>query len=200
MSTSKRSSKGFSGSRKAGQTSNNRLWIGVIAGVSLLIVVGAAFLIFNGGSQPASSVEGVVTFNVPQGHQDGSLTYPQTPPAGGIHNPSWQNCGIYDQPIPNEQAVHSLEHGAAWITYQPDLPAEDVEQLRALVRGRDFALLSPYPDLPAPVVASAWGVQLKVDSAADPQLSAFLTRYMQGPQTPEPGAPCSSGVGTPVES
>ncbi|MCQ3978835.1 MAG: DUF3105 domain-containing protein, partial [Anaerolineae bacterium] len=61
-------------------------------------MVGAAFLIFNGGSQPASSVEGVVTFNVPQGHQDGSLTYPQTPPAGGIHNPSWQNCGIYDQP------------------------------------------------------------------------------------------------------
>lgn len=168
-------------------------------GASLLIIVAAAFVILNNGSQPASSIEGVVTFNVPQGHQDGPLTYPQTPPAGGIHNPAWQNCGIYDQPIPNEQAVHSLEHGAAWITYQPDLPTEDVEQLRNLVRGRDFALLSPYSDLPAPVVASAWGVQLKVDSAADPQLSAFLTRYMQGPQTPELGAPCSSGVGTPVE-
>ncbi|MCL4294533.1 MAG: DUF3105 domain-containing protein [Anaerolineae bacterium] len=186
-------------SQKASRASNNRLWIGVVVGAGLLIVAGAAFLILNGGSQPASSIEGVVTFSVPQGHQDGPLTYPQTPPAGGIHNPAWQNCGIYDQPIPNEQAVHSLEHGAAWITYQPDLPAEDVEQLRTLVRGRDFALLSPYPDLPAPVVASAWGVQLKVDSAADPQLSAFLTRYMQGPQTPELGAPCSSGVGTPVE-
>lgn len=201
MSTSKRSSmKRSTASQKASRASNNRLWIGVVLGASLLIVVGAAFLILNNGSQPAASIEGVVTFSgLKQGHEEGPLTYPQTPPAGGIHNPAWQNCGIYDQTIPNEQAVHSLEHGAAWITYQPDLPAEEVEQLRALVRSRDFALLSPYPDLPASVVASAWGVQLKVDSAADPQLAAFLTRYMQGPQTPELGAPCSSGVGTPVE-
>jgi hypothetical protein len=140
----------------------------------------------------------VVTFSVPQGHQEGPLTYPQTPPAGGIHNPAWQNCGIYDQPVPNENAVHSLEHGAVWITYQPDLPAEAVAQLRDLVSGWNYTLLSPYPDLPAPVVASAWGVQLKADSAADPRLTEFISRYHQGPQTPEPGAPCTGGVGTPV--
>jgi hypothetical protein len=129
----------------------------------------------------------------------GPVSYPQTPPAGGQHNPIWQNCGIYDQPVANEQAVHSLEHGAVWITYQPDLGEGDVNQLRELVRGRSHALLSPYPDLPTPVVASAWGVQLKLDGASDPRLPFFIEKYHNGPQTPEPGAPCSGGAGEPVE-
>jgi len=162
-----------------------------------VVLVGGAVLILNGPSRP-STLEGIVTFSVVQGHAQGPLTYEQTPPVGGVHNPAWQNCGIYDQPVPNENAVHSLEHGAVWITYQPDLPAEAIAQLRDLVSGWNYTLLSPYPDLPAPVVASAWGVQLKADSAADPRLTEFITRYHQGPQTPEPGAPCTGGVGTPV--
>ena len=133
-----------------------------------------------------------------QDHEDGSLTYPQTPPVGGPHNPHWQNWGIYDQPVTNEYAVHSLEHGAVWLTYPPDLSPTAVEQLRGLVRGRSHALLSPYPGLPAAVVASAWGVQLKVDSADDPRLAEFVARYEQGTQTPEPGAPCRGGTGTPI--
>ncbi|HET9972943.1 MAG TPA: DUF3105 domain-containing protein [Streptosporangiaceae bacterium] len=36
------------------------------------------------------------------------------------------NCGIYDQPVPNERAVHNMEHGAIWITYQPSLPQAQV--------------------------------------------------------------------------
>jgi hypothetical protein len=60
-------------------------------------------------------------------------------------------------------------------------------------------LLSPYQDLPSKVVASAWGVQLKLDSASDPRIAAFIDKYERGPQTPEPGATCRSGVGTPVE-
>lgn len=94
----------------------------------------------------------------------------------------------------NENAMHSLEHGAVWIAYRPDLTAADVEQLRALVSGRRYTLLSPYPDLPAPVVASAWGVQLRVDGAADQQLPQFIRTYMQEPQTPEPGAACRGKV------
>jgi hypothetical protein len=131
-------------------------------------------------------------------HAEGPLTYPHNPPAGGVHSGTWQNCGIYDQPVRNENAVHSLEHGAVWITYQPALPAADVETLRGLARGQSHMLLSPYPDLPTPVVASAWGVQIFLDDANDPKLSDFARRYQQGPQTPERGAPCSGGMGTPL--
>lgn len=131
-------------------------------------------------------------------HIAGTITYEQAPPAGGPHSPVWQNCGIYDQPVPNEQAVHSLEHGAVWITYQPDLAETGVAQLRDAVRGRSHVLLSPYPGLPAPVVASAWGLQLQLSGAADPRLAEFIAEFENGPQTPEPGAPCDGGVGEPI--
>lgn len=173
------------------------LWaVGLLA---LVLVVALAVTLRI--TRQASDIAGVETFaKPPQGHQPGQLSYPQTPPAGGVHSPAWQNCGVYDQPIQNENGVHSLEHGAAWITYRPDLPPADVEQLKALVRGRRYALLTPYPDLPVPVVASAWGVQLKADGAADARLSQFIAKYAQGPQAPEPGAPCTGGIGTPVSS
>ncbi len=133
-------------------------------------------------------------------HVAGEVEYAQTPPVGGAHNPLWQNCGVYDQPIPSEQAVHSLEHGAVWLTYQPDLAAEEVTLLRDLVTDKSHALLSPFPNLPTAVVASAWGVQLKVESASDPRLAQFIDEFHNGPQTPEPGAPCRGGVGTPIAS
>jgi hypothetical protein len=167
---------------------------GGIAAVVVILIIVRVLL-----SAP-QSIQGVQTFsNVPAGHSDQPVAYPQTPPVGGVHNFTWQNCGIYDEPIPSENAVHSLEHGAVWITYDPNLPAADVEALRALVRGRSYTLLSPFPGLPGPVYASAWGVQLKADGASDPRLASFLTEYRQGPQTPEPGAACSGGAGTPVE-
>lgn len=131
------------------------------------------------------------------GHQDGKLTYAQTPPVGGIHNPVWQNCGVYTTPIANENAVHSLEHGAIWITYRPDLPVAEVKQLQGLTRRSSYRLLSPYPELPSPIVASAWGYQLKLGQAADPRLPRFLQQYEQNPQGPEPGALCSGGIGQP---
>lgn len=148
---------------------------------------------------PTAVSGGIVTFtNLSRDHVEGPITYPQVPPVGGPHNPVWMNCGIYDKPIPNENAVHSLEHGAVWITYQPDLSDSAVEQLRALVRGHNHVLLSPYPSLPAPVVASAWGVQLRANSADDPALAKFVATYENGPQTPEPGAPCSGAKGVPL--
>lgn len=141
---------------------------------------------------------GIKTFaNLSSSHVQGQVTYAQAPPVGGDHNSVWLNCGIYSQPVPNENAVHSMEHGAVWFTYLPNLASKDVDTLRTLVRGHDHAILSPYPGLPSPIVASAWGVQLQVSSATDPRLGQFLSKYEQGSQTPEAGASCSGGTGSP---
>ena len=105
---------------------------------------------------------------------------------------------MYDAPIQNESAVQSLEQGAVWITYRPDLPPDDVKWLHDLVRGQLYILLLPYPGLPAPVVASACGVQLQVTSEADPRLPWFISKYRQGPQTLERDSPCAGGVGVPM--
>jgi hypothetical protein len=127
-------------------------------------------------------------------HTEDPVEYGQVPPVGGDHNPVLQNCDFYDEPVGNEHAVHSLEHGAVWITYDPELPRRDVRALEALVDGHDHVLISPYEGLPAPVVASAWGVQLQLEGVDDPYLQAFIDYYEEGPQTPEPGAPCSGGT------
>jgi hypothetical protein len=78
----------------------------------------------------------------------GTVNYPQTPPVGGNHNAVWLNCVVYPTPVPNENAVHSMEHGAMWITYQPTLPAADVTTLQHAVAGRSYVILSPYPGIP----------------------------------------------------
>ncbi|WP_214109507.1 DUF3105 domain-containing protein [Acrocarpospora catenulata] len=126
-------------------------------------------------------------------HTSIKVNYTENPPVGGEHNPAWQNCGVYDEPINNETGVHSMEHGAVWITYQPDLPTAEVDKLRNLA-ATDYMLLSPYPGLPSKIVASSWNHQLTVDSADSPDLSAFIRKFKQGPDTPERGATCSGGV------
>ena len=134
--------------------------------------------------------------NLSRNHTKEPVDYPQTPPVGGPHNPIWQNCGFYSKPVRNEYAVHSMEHGAVWITYSPDLPKDQVENIKSLTQ-KSYVLASPYPGLPAPVVASAWGKQLRLNSTSDPRLEQFVSTYSQGPQNPEPGAPCTGGVGSP---
>jgi hypothetical protein len=176
--------------------SRRRLLGWVAAGVIVLVLAGYGVALVQ--AQQAN-IPGVQTYSgLSRLHTTGPVQYPPNPPVGGDHNPVWLNCGIYDQPVPNENAVHSLEHGAVWITYQPNLPSSAVEQLRQLVRGQQFVILSPYDNLPAPVVASAWGVQLLLTGADDARLPRFLKKYVQGPQTPELGALCTGGLGNPL--
>lgn len=136
-----------------------------------------------------SPIEGVKTFSLDAGHREGPLTYPQVPPVGGLHNPVWTPCAFYDRAVPSEMAVHSLEHGAIWITYRPDLPPDQVELLAALARGRKYVLVSRWDDgLPSPLVATAWGRQLELTTASDPRLAEFVRLYAN--QGPEINAPC----------
>jgi hypothetical protein len=139
----------------------------------------------------------MVTASYPAGqHTTTAVKYLETPPVGGLHHPAWQNCGTYTAPIHNEHGVHSLEHGAIWITYRPDLPVDQIRRLNELASD-DFMLLSPYPGLPAPVVVSAWNHQIRLERADDSRLPQFISRYKNNPSTtPEFGAPCYGGVGT----
>jgi hypothetical protein len=109
-----------------------------------------------------------------------------------ITTPAWLNCGVYPQPVPDELAVHSLEHGAVWVTYRPDLPADQVTALEDAIPDT-YMVLSPREGLPSPVVASAWGTQIELTGADDPRLEVFIKEFRQGPNTPEPGAACTGG-------
>jgi len=135
------------------------------------------------------------------------VSYPQTPPVGGKHWPpqteygyGWQRCGVYTEPVVDEFAVHSLEHGAVWLSYQPGAAPADVAALSELAAvDPDYVLVSPVDGQPQPFMATAWGLQLGATSSTDPALRAFTTRYVAGGQGGEKGADCAHGS-TPVEA
>lgn len=157
----------------------------------------AATDFFDPAVAQATPIAGIELFEVESAaHTEDTVDYPQDPPAGGPHAPAWQKCDAYDAPLRNEYAVHAQEHGAVWITYQPDLPQAEREALAKLAETR-FVLVSPYPDLEDPIVASAWGAQLRLEAADDPRLPAFIARFAGN--GPEPGANCDSGIETTLE-
>ncbi|WGX94538.1 DUF3105 domain-containing protein [Nocardioides sp. L-11A] len=119
--------------------------------------------------------------------------YPQSPPVGGDHAPYWLECGVYDEPVPEVNVVHDLEHGTVWLTYRDDeVDAAGVQRLadQLPVNG----ILSPYPDQEAPVVITVWGRQLALTGPDDPRIALFVAEYGAGDTAPEPFASCHGGV------
>jgi hypothetical protein len=153
-----------------------------------------------GGSawqERAAAIEGVETFDEEQlapSHVAGSINYDVLPPVGGSHNERWQDCTgvVYDDQIASEHAVHSMEHGAVWITYHPSLPADHVAALAERVAGVDKMFMSPFPDLDAPISLQAWGFQLKLDNAGDSRIDEFI-RTLRDVAGPEAGVAICGG-------
>jgi hypothetical protein len=153
-------------------------------------------------AERAAAISGIVNYResndksiASRNHKTGVLTYTTNPPVGGDHSPRWENCtgDVYTEPIPKENAVHSLEHGAVWVTYKQGLPADQVEKLADKVKGQDYMLMSPVAGLDKNVSLQAWGYQLKVDSVDDSRIDAFI-KALRLNASVEPGAACSSGV------
>jgi hypothetical protein len=170
-----------------------------VIGLVAVIAIGYTFMQTRSSSANTSIAGLVVKDDLGRDHTNGPVKYENDPPMGGDHNPVWQNCDgrVYDAPLKNENAVHSLEHGAVWITYRPDLAADQLALLKDKVTGTDYTMLSPYPSQDAPLKLTAWGHQLTPDSASDARVDEFLRGFVQGPQTPEPGAACSGAKDTP---
>jgi hypothetical protein len=179
---------------RAASQRNERRTSWVARGIVVVLVVAAVAMSYSFYDK-SRRLKPVKTTTYSAGmHADGPITYTENPPMGGSHNVVWQNCGIYDAPIHNEHAVHSMEHGAVWITYRPDLASDQVQLLKTIAAD-DFMLLSPYPGLGSAIVASAWNHQMAFARADDPALPLFVSEYKNNPDTtPEFGAACAGGT------
>ena len=182
----------------------------LLASSTLVVVAIVATIVFSGSKNPSFSGS---RLGVPKGtqlfaevnkqHVSGTVQYDRTPPAGGDHNATWLNCGVYNYAVQNENAVHDLEHGAVWITYRPSLSPTEVNKLVSFVEShyvgvQKYLTLSPYAGIPSPIVATAWGAQLDLQRSTDPRLLQFVTHFARGDQGGEPGAPCTGGIGIPI--
>jgi hypothetical protein len=193
------------------RVSQGRNW-GPIAlfGVVILVAVGiigfASWKVYESAltvTDKVEAIDGVKNFRksdpaMTKGaqHKSGPLTYKQTPPVAGEHNSDWQNCmgDVYDAQIANEHAVHSMEHGAVWLTYNPSkVNKEQIEALAKKINGKEYSLMSPIDNQDTAVSVQAWGFQLKTDNPADKRIDEFIAATRKNASV-ESGAGCSGGI------
>jgi len=181
--------------------------VGSTAALAIIALVVASF-VFAPRSAPTYGaldsagveIDGVETFENETTHVEGTVDYAQSPPAGGPHNSVWLNCGVYTEPQVNEHAVHSLEHGAVWVTYDADaVSGDELATLKSHLPST-YVILSPYEGLDSPIVLSSWNHQLKLDSASDERIPEFFEEYWRSQNVPEPNASCSGALDGPGKS
>jgi hypothetical protein len=204
-------SKGGKKGRKpitAMKVGRDRNW-GVIAtfvavGVIAAGLIGYAFWAQRGAQQEtweerAAAITDIVNYRetnpdmLTNQHVSGPQQYEVTPPVGGNHNGAWQDCQgtVYTEPVHNEHAVHSLEHGAIWVTYNPDqLSADQVSALAGEVEGNEKMFMSPYPELDTPISLQAWGYQLKLSDPGDARINEFVRALRINASLEGPSARC----------
>ena len=181
----------------------------ILLALGVVVVVLAAFFVFKpiispstpkGGdpSNDIAALKAVKTYDYVGGeHTTDAVTYTETPPAGGPHDPTWDDCGVYTTQPRNENVVHDLEHGTVWVTYRPGLDQAGISQLETALGTvkSEKTILSPYPGLPAPVVVTVWNAQLELTGPDDPRLPTFLGFYGDGHTAPEAAvASCKGGA------
>ena len=197
---------------------HKRPW-GLIAGAVAVVVFAAAVIgyavvqVNEANANKLESIEEIsgveaAEYSPGQDHVTTEVDYDQTPPVGGPHDGNWADCTgtVYDVDIRHENAVHGLEHGAVWITYDPDEVSDaDVDTLAELVDGESGRMLSPYVGLGSPISLQSWNHQLAVDSVDDERIEQFadFMTYQRSPYGddteknealafPEPGASCEN--------
>jgi uncharacterized protein DUF3105 len=146
---------------------------------------------------PEDPPRGIEVYPATTNHTvEGPIDYERHPPTNGDHDPLWQNCGFYEEPVEDRHAVHSMDHGVVWITYRPDLPEQQIESLRPYGK-ENYVIASPYPGQDAPVIATSWRIQLELNGADDLRLRRFVDQFRISELAPLSGNRCTLGVDNP---
>lgn len=115
-------------------------------------------------------------------------TYNSNPPSSGWHYAIPAQTGFHDTSIPDEAAIHSLEHGDIWIAYHPQISDAAKNALKDLA-GR-YIVISPRETNDADIALVAWtrvdsfdlaGEDLSTDEKK--RIDDFIRRYdNRGPE------------------
>ena len=133
-------------------------------------------------------------------HTGETVSYPSLPPVSGDHRPIPANCGVYNASIPDENMVHTLEHGAVGILYQPDAPLEEIRNIEEIVGGLDSHIFSqPYPNMESEYAVVAWAHRMVLDSYDQEAIEEFVDVFSGGGDAPETNQPCDTTADTPFE-
>ncbi len=170
----------------------------IVQALGVALVVGLVAIVALSQPEARGVPDGTQAVDITSAdHVSGTVYAANDVPAGGAMDSIWQNCGFYDGQVRAENVVHSLEHGAVWVTYGAGLAVDDVASLRRFVSRSEKVVVSAVPLQGAPIIVSAWGRQLQINDPADARLEQFINEFTGGSNAPERGGRCSGGVGQP---
>jgi hypothetical protein len=172
-------------------------------GALVVLGAGAFWFIFVRGAAPdeigGHTIEHFSTAGANQ-HTDGTVDYSMTPPVSGEHAGSPAPCGIHATQIQNELMVHTLEHGAIGLLYDPTL---DLEQIRTLegIAGSfdDHTFSAPYEGMETPISVVAWAQNMRLDSVDEAAINEFIDTFRTGGDAPEPQNECPNTQNSPFQ-
>ncbi len=207
-----KNSKAVRNARAAVVTQRSTPW-GLIAGILVVVLFAGGifsyYVVQNNArapftptatnKDPSATIPGVITVKYASGQHvqpTQTVAYTHSPPFGGTHDGFWAACTgvVYPTAVRSENMVHSLEHGAVWIAYNPaQITGAAVATLAAKVTNQPYTMMSPYPGLDQPISLQSWGHQLKLSDVNDPRIDQFIQSLRTNPYTtPEVGASCQA--------
>jgi hypothetical protein len=118
------------------------------------------------------------------------VTYSTDPPLWGDHWNGAAAPGYYEEPLPEERLVHSLEHGNVVLYYDKSkLSAAELEAVKALtLKYKDpwsAVIAVPRTDAKHAVILTAWEVALRLEKYDAGRVDKFVDAYRgKGPENP----------------
>ena len=111
-----------------------------------------------------------------------AASYPSTPPYGGPHWSQPLRCGIYEAEQRFEPMVHTMEHGAVVLYYQPlNVQDDTVAQMRvlasALLRDGARLIMTPSTRLGVSIAVTSWGRLLAMDQFEEDAIRGFVDAF-----------------------
>ena len=159
-------------------------WI-AIGAAAIVLVVGVLLARSFGVGESAGRFTGPGT-GVGNHQPDGvPIAYSSYPPTSGPHWPAPTTWGFHSEPVPDERAVHNLEHGGVVASYN-NIPAESLASLQALLTtyprdkfGQVKLVIRPYDKIPAgTIVLTAWSWIDELTTYDDARVRAFLGAHL----------------------
>ncbi|MBI2845923.1 MAG: DUF3105 domain-containing protein [Chloroflexi bacterium] len=116
--------------------------------------------------------------------------YNSNPPTSGWHYSLPAEPGVYAEPVPDGNLIHSLEHGYVIISYNcASLSESECQDLRQKLtdifnaEGAWKLIVVPRPELDTTIALTAWGWIDKFDDYDEARIRSFIARFRdQGPE------------------
>jgi hypothetical protein len=159
-------------------------WLAIGAG-AIVLVIGVLVAQSFGVGESAGRFTGPGTGvgnHIPEGQ---AIPYPSYPPTYGPHWPAPTTWGFHSEVVPDERAVHNLEHGGVVASYN-NIPAESLAALQALLTtypkdkyGEVKLLIRPYDKIaPGTIALTAWNWIDELTTYDDARVRRFLNAHL----------------------